>query len=283
MDSSDSLNHAASIKEDRITSFRASKWTRFDPEFAQMIKEKYPSIWALGGNIRGNDQFRKLYPITQRNGVANSDLEINALELREAWVARHYEDFRIAGVIAQIKWLAVGSRGEQYMKNLVKERMKKVDEVTHATTLAEAQAHIEHFGVKGMQWGVRNDGSTRADRKAAKKDTKFVRDRMITVARDKRFMRGAEKFAREGVKGINSKPEYQSLFKSTSRTAKGDALYKKYVEEHRQNWENSLNAQIKKMGKSETTPSGRYNVRLSVDSPNSKPQLLITKADQSGE
>jgi hypothetical protein len=49
----------------------------------------------------------------------------NAIKLREAWVARHFKDFRIAGVIAQIKWLAVGSRGESYMKELVREEIKR--------------------------------------------------------------------------------------------------------------------------------------------------------------
>ena len=155
----------SSSVDNRITSFRKSKWKTFDPEFAQMIKDKYPSIWALGGNIRGNDQYRKLYPITQRGGTANSDMEINALELREAWVARHYEDFRIAGVIAQIKWLAVGSRGEQYMKNLVRER---IDNMKHSEMLlsdiepTNLDGVLAHFGVKGMRWGVRraSGGST---------------------------------------------------------------------------------------------------------------------------
>jgi HK97 family phage prohead protease len=115
-------------KDNRLTSFRESKWETFDPSFAEMIKEKYPSIWRKGGNIRGNDQYAKLLPLYRRGGTANSEMEINALELREAWVARHKGDFRIAGVVAQIKWLAVGSRGEAYMKNLVREEIKKIEQ-----------------------------------------------------------------------------------------------------------------------------------------------------------
>ena len=133
------------MDDNRITSFRKSKWNTFDPEFAMMIKNDHPEIWRLGGNIKGNEQFSKLYPIFKRGGTANSDSEINALELREAWVARHAQDFRIAGVIAQIKWLAVGTRGEKYMKDLVREEIAKKED------------HIEHFGVKGMRWGVRKD------------------------------------------------------------------------------------------------------------------------------
>ncbi len=104
---------------------RNSKWQTFDPEFAEMIKNDHPDVWRLGGNIRGNSQYRKL---SEALGQSSEDLSDNlkdAVKLREAWVARHFKDFRIAGVIAQIKWLAVGSRGEAYMKDLVREEIKR--------------------------------------------------------------------------------------------------------------------------------------------------------------
>lgn len=115
------------VKEDRLTSFRESKWKTFDPSFAEMVKEKYPSIWSKGGNIRGNDQYAKLLPLYRRGGTAKSETEIKALELREAWVARHREDFLLPGVVAQIKWLAVGSRGEGHMKSVIREAIAKVE------------------------------------------------------------------------------------------------------------------------------------------------------------
>jgi ribosomal protein S18 acetylase RimI-like enzyme len=166
-----SLKHS----EDSI-SFRTSKWDRFDPDFAEMIRTKHPDIWALGGNIKGNDQYRKLYPITKRNGVPNSEMEVNALKLREAWVARHYKDFRIAGVIAQIKWLAVGSRGEQYMKNLVKEEILKRSEVKQSDDMSIEEALV-HAGVKGMKWGVRKSAKKQAaQRTSYKKGPKSLSD-----------------------------------------------------------------------------------------------------------
>jgi hypothetical protein len=152
-------------------SFRTSKWKRFDPDFAEMIRTEHPDIWKLGGNIRGNDQYRKLYPITKRNGVPNSQIEIDALKLREAWNARHYNDFRIAGVIAQVKWLAVGSRGEQYMKNLINEEIeKRSDSVSQSISL---ENHLAHYGKKGMRWGTRSGGrsSSKASKKVAKRTT----------------------------------------------------------------------------------------------------------------
>jgi phage head maturation protease len=109
-------------------SLRNSNWQIFPVDFAEKIKKEYPSIWAKGGNIKGNDQYRDLVPVQERGGNVTNKREEDAVRLREAWVARHFKDFRIAGVIAQIKWLAVGSRGLQYMKDLVREEMKKVDE-----------------------------------------------------------------------------------------------------------------------------------------------------------
>ena len=168
--------------EEKPITFRTSKWDRFDPDFAEMIRTKHPDIWALGGNIKGNDQYRKLYPITKRDGVPNSETEVNALKLREAWVARHYKDFRIAGVIAQIKWLAVGSRGEQYMKNLVKDEILKRSEIKQSNDMSiddalEIGNVLSHYGKKGMRWGVRKGPkSSASERTSYKKSPKSLSD-----------------------------------------------------------------------------------------------------------
>ena len=110
--------------EDEITSLRDSKWDTFDIAWAKKLKDEHPDIWSKGGNIKGNDQWRILTQIAEK-GRATSQAELNALKLREAWIARHKGDFRLAGVVAQIKWLAVGTRGEDYMKNLVREAIDR--------------------------------------------------------------------------------------------------------------------------------------------------------------
>ena len=51
-----------------------------------------------------------------------------AIRKREAWAARHEQDFRIAGTVAQIKWLVVGDRGLRYMRNLIEDEKKKITE-----------------------------------------------------------------------------------------------------------------------------------------------------------
>lgn len=111
--------------DDRVSSFKKSKWQMFDRQFAEMIKEEYPKIWDAGGNIKGDDQYTILTKIAEQGGVAQTEDQIKALELREAWVARHEGDFLLPGVIAQIKWLAIGSRGEGHMKNVVREAISK--------------------------------------------------------------------------------------------------------------------------------------------------------------
>jgi len=273
--------------DDRITSFRKSKWKTFDPEFAQMIKDKYPSIWALGGNIKGNDQYRKLYPITQRGGTANSDVEINALELREAWVARHYEDFRIAGVIAQIKWLAIGSRGEQYMKNLVRERMKAMDEMKHDVKLSEAQNYLEHFGIKGMRWGVRKseyvtktDSAGNRSTKVPRQDTKYLKE--LLKARGNTANRiEIEKRATPGAERINAKTKYASL-KGKSKTAKNQKLYDEYLNEHAKNLEDAFDSVLKEVlpsyrNSNGLAPSGKMKYSILVDKETGDDYLAFTR------
>lgn len=201
--------------EDKI-SFRSSKWKRFDPEFAEMIRTEHPDIWRLGGNIKGNEQYRKLYPITQRNGVPNSETEVNALKLREAWVARHYEDFRIAGVIAQIKWLAVGSRGEKYMKDLVNERIAKKEMKQSDFDL---DAYLEHYGVKGMKWGVRRSQKQLARARASQRTS---------------YKKGPKELSTDELKRrvarMETEKRYIDLNPTTANAAIGSQFTKKFVD-----------------------------------------------------
>jgi HK97 family phage prohead protease len=114
--------------EDKVTSFRKSKWPMFDRSFAEMIRTEYPELWRKGGNIKGNAQYEILSKIAKAGGTGSTDDQIAALELREAWVARHEKDFLLPGVIAQIKWLAIGSRGEKHMKDLVRAEIAKIED-----------------------------------------------------------------------------------------------------------------------------------------------------------
>ncbi len=255
-------------------SFRTSKWKRFDPDFAEMIRTEHPDIWKLGGNIRGNDQYRKLHPIIKRNGVPNSQIEIDALKLREAWNARHYNDFRIAGVIAQVKWLAVGSRGEQYMKNLINEEIQKRSEIKQSDSL---ENHLAHYGKKGMRWGTRSGGATKsekADAKLEKADTKWQQKRSkratlsVSSTRNKAVAKEAIKNMGPDVKKLNKDPRFNTReAKKAIKKEKGyyepkDEIAKAYNKEVSDIYMKHVKAAAKKQ--LQTSPSGKFKEKLTI-------------------
>ena len=116
--------------DNEAVNLRNSQWELFDLRYAENLRTEYPTIWRKGGNVRGNSQYEKLAPIVRRGGrmAPRNATEEGAIRLREAWVARHRADFRLPGVVAQVKWLAVGDRGEAYMKELLDAEKAKVDE-----------------------------------------------------------------------------------------------------------------------------------------------------------
>ena len=108
---------------------RNSKYPTFDSDYAQDLKENWPQIWRRGGNIEGNNQYRRLLPIvTRKNKKAETETEEKAIKKREAWAARHLQDFRIAGTVAQIKWFVIGSKGLSYMKKLINDEKKRLSD-----------------------------------------------------------------------------------------------------------------------------------------------------------
>jgi len=137
---SEELTNFPKRGDDKKVSLRNSQWKTFDLDYAEKLKINYPSIWRAGGNIRGNEQYRKLRPIAKRGGAPEGLSEERAIRLREAWVARHLKDgsqfsdsshpvnlSTIAGIVAQIKWLAIGSIGERKMKKVINEMKKKIN------------------------------------------------------------------------------------------------------------------------------------------------------------
>jgi len=93
------------------------------PEFpfawADALRRNHPSIWARGGNIRGNDTFRLW--ARRRRGERSPAIDHWWDVERPAWIARHFDDHRLPGVVAQIKWGAVGRLGVDGMKRVVED------------------------------------------------------------------------------------------------------------------------------------------------------------------
>jgi hypothetical protein len=95
-------------------------------KYAENIKENHPEIWKMGGNIFGNQAFKNLKRVADRGYWLDSERWM-MIKWR-AFVARHKKDFRIAGVVAMLKWVDKVDRGWPYMKNLIEAEIKKKEE-----------------------------------------------------------------------------------------------------------------------------------------------------------
>jgi predicted ABC-type ATPase len=93
--------------------------------YAIKIKEDHPEIWKLGGNIFGNEAFVNLKRVAERGHWLDSEEWM--YKKWRSYVARHQRDYRIEGVVAMLKWVDKVEKGWQYMKNLIEEKIKKIE------------------------------------------------------------------------------------------------------------------------------------------------------------
>lgn len=117
------------VGDDETITLKNSTYELFPLDYAEKIRNEYPSIWDEGGNIQGNDTYRVIKRIREENKSADelSENDKEIIKMREAWSARHLEDYRLNGVVAQIKWHMVGSRGIDHMKQVIEEAKDKID------------------------------------------------------------------------------------------------------------------------------------------------------------
>ena len=130
--------------DDKAVSLRNSEYPIFDRAFADRIKDDYPEIWRKGGNVLGDTQYNRLSKVLDQNGKVETETDERAVRLREAWAARHFDDFRLAGVVAQIKWFVIGSKGEQYMKDLINDEIKKMESSMNEETKTMSMRCVNH-------------------------------------------------------------------------------------------------------------------------------------------
>ena len=134
--------------DDKKISLRNSNYPVFDKRFAAGLKENNPEIWKAGGNIEGNRSFRLL--MKALDGDETPEV-LKKIKEREAWIARHFEDGKqfksgdkparpsnIAGIVAQIKWLSIGTLGERGMKDVILEAIKYL-EIKESGSASQAQ------------------------------------------------------------------------------------------------------------------------------------------------
>jgi len=91
--------------------------------YAKKIKENYPKVWDMGGNIFGNEAFKNLERVVKR-GYWTDNEEWMYIKW-QSFVARHHKDFRIAGTVAMLKWVDKTDKGWDYMKALIDKEVAK--------------------------------------------------------------------------------------------------------------------------------------------------------------
>lgn len=97
-----------------------SKWLY---DYAKKIKDKYPKVWDVGGNIFGNEAFKNLERVLKRGYWTDSEEWM--YKKWQSFNARHSGDIRIAGIIANLKWLNKVDKGWAYMKDLIEQEIAK--------------------------------------------------------------------------------------------------------------------------------------------------------------
>lgn len=97
--------------------------SKFMLSYAEKLKSEYPEIWNLGGNEFGNEAFKNLERVSNRGHWLDGEEWFYVKW--QSFNARHKGDFRIAGVIANLKWLNRVDKGWKYMKNLIETEIKR--------------------------------------------------------------------------------------------------------------------------------------------------------------
>jgi HK97 family phage portal protein len=135
-----------SAGDDQTISLANSQYDLPPLNFVERIREDYPEIWGRGGNVEGNRSDRILREIRENSIPADqlTETQREKIREREAWSARHFEDFQLAGVVAQLKWHMVGSRGFGHMRDTINEAIERLERsAERATRTVDLREHTQ--------------------------------------------------------------------------------------------------------------------------------------------
>ena len=92
--------------DDLPIDFENSQFALFPIEVAVELANAYPKAWCSGGNHFGNYAFDYWFQTMDALGKGKQVPTecLRWMKKREQYIARHRGDFRLAGVIAMIKW-----------------------------------------------------------------------------------------------------------------------------------------------------------------------------------
>jgi hypothetical protein len=94
------------VGDDLPINFDYSEYALFPLDLAIELAIAYPKAWCKGGNYFGNYAFA--HYIDAMTAIAKGKKipkdALRWMKKREQYIARHRQDFRLAGTIAMIKW-----------------------------------------------------------------------------------------------------------------------------------------------------------------------------------
>ena len=103
---SDGLTDFPRKGDNKKICFSNSEYALFPFDVAVSIGRLYPKAWCKGGNYFGNYAMEHWFNATEAM-AENREIPKESLrwmKKREMYIARHRKDFRLAGIIAMIKW-----------------------------------------------------------------------------------------------------------------------------------------------------------------------------------
>ena len=119
-------------------SLKTSIHKSFDIDFAEKLRLNYPKIWNRG-NIRADQNYKKLLAIAKRGGDPISKSEEKAIVDRESWIYRHLNEIdkynenditleNISDLITHVKYLSIGNLSITRIKKYLNIVKKQVNE-----------------------------------------------------------------------------------------------------------------------------------------------------------
>jgi hypothetical protein len=131
--------------------------------------------------------------------------------------------------------------------------------------MSELDDVLEHFGVKGMKWGVRNDkgheGEAVKVKKLQKLDQKFEKNLSTTQKFFEIYNAGAKDFNANKIDSINAKPAYKKAADAGLFLNDNHPITKKYHKEVQDAFVDSLNTYANSLG---SNPSGTKRLGVHI-------------------
>jgi len=109
------------LKFEEYPSIASSSFEPFDLEFANNVKENYPKVWSMYGNVKGDKNFSNY----EKASLSEIDQELSQWLLeREDWATKHVKESTANSLVAQMKMGVVCSQGIDFHKSALLEQIK---------------------------------------------------------------------------------------------------------------------------------------------------------------